>query len=115
MPSTVVHECNRVRPARSEPLDQIIGERPPACVFGPVIHRYPDAAPGHADGDLCTLGSPIAEVTVRLRFDPEQRRDVVIYAKGRWGKFGGPNSLVRARETDAGGGAAYYDQGVRIV
>jgi hypothetical protein len=60
------------------------------------------------------LSSPIAEVTVRVRLDAKQRRDVVLYAKGRWGKFGGPNALVRARETDAGGGAAYYDQGVRL-
>jgi anaerobic selenocysteine-containing dehydrogenase len=81
----------------------------------PQVTVHPDAAPGHADGDLATLESPVACVTVRLRFDPQQRRDVVIYAKGRWGKFGGPNALVRARETDAGGGAAYYDQGVRIV
>lgn len=79
-----------------------------------VITVHPDAAPGLADGDLARLSSPIAEVVVRLRFDAKQRRDVVIYAKGRWGKFGGPNALVRARETDAGGGAAYYDQGVRI-
>ena len=81
---------------------------------GPVT-MHPDAAPGFADGDLAVLESPIHRVVVRLRFDPKQRRDVVIYAKGRWGKFGGPNALVRARETDAGGGAAYYDQGVRIV
>jgi hypothetical protein len=53
-------------------------------------------------------------VEVRLRFDPKQRRDVVIYPKGRWGKFGGPNALTRARTTDAGEGAAYYDQGVAI-
>jgi anaerobic selenocysteine-containing dehydrogenase len=75
---------------------------------------HPDAAPGHADGDLVTLASPIAKAVVRLRFDEKQRRDVVVYAKGRWGIFGGPNALTRARETDAGGGAAYYDQGVRI-
>ena len=80
----------------------------------PMITVHPDAAPGRADGDLATLASPLAMVTVRLRFDPLQRRDVVVYAKGRWGKFGGPNALVRARETDAGGGAAYYDQGVTL-
>ena len=80
----------------------------------PTVTVHPDAAPGRAEGELATLASPIAEVAVRLRFDAKQRRDVVIYAKGRWGKFGGPNTLVRARETDAGGGAAYYDQGVRI-
>jgi anaerobic selenocysteine-containing dehydrogenase len=80
----------------------------------PPITLHPDAAPGHEDGSLARLVSPIGAVTVRLRFDPKQRRDVVIYSKGRWGKLGGPNSLIRARMTDAGGGAAYYDQGVRI-
>jgi anaerobic selenocysteine-containing dehydrogenase len=80
----------------------------------PVVTLHPDAAPGKRDGDEATLASPISSVRVRLRFDARQRRDVVIYPKGRWGAFGGPNSLVRARPTDAGGGAAYYDQGVRI-
>lgn len=80
----------------------------------PEVTLHPDAAPGRADGDLACLESPIGEVTVRLRFDDAQRRDVVIYNKGRWAKFGGPNALIRARTTDAGEGAAYYDQGVRI-
>ncbi len=80
----------------------------------PSITLHPDAAEGHEDGSLARLVSPIGEVTVRLRFDAKQRRDVVVYSKGRWGKLGGPNSLIRARVTDAGGGAAYYDQGVRI-
>src|SRR5262249_51017399 len=57
----------------------------------PLVTLHPDAAAGHADGDLVTLASPLASVTVRLRFDPKQRRDVVVYAKGRWAKFGGPN------------------------
>jgi anaerobic selenocysteine-containing dehydrogenase len=80
----------------------------------PVVTVHPDAAPGRAEGELVRLVSPINEVVVRLRLDAKQRRDVLIYPKGRWGKFGGPNTLVRARVTDAGEGAAYYDQGVRI-
>jgi anaerobic selenocysteine-containing dehydrogenase len=81
----------------------------------PIVIVHPDAAPGRADGDLARLCSALAEVTVRLRFDADQRRDVLVYHKGRWGKFGGPNALIRARVTDAGEGAAYYDQGVRIA
>jgi anaerobic selenocysteine-containing dehydrogenase len=80
-----------------------------------IVTVHPEAAPGLRDGDLAVLASPLAEVTVRVRLDPKQRRDTVLYAKGRWGTFGGPNKLVRARETDAGGGAAYYDQGVRLI
>jgi anaerobic selenocysteine-containing dehydrogenase len=80
----------------------------------PIVIVHPDAAPGKREGELALLSSPLAAVTVRIKLDPRQRRDVVVYAKGRWGKLGGPNALTAARETDAGGGAAYYDQGVRI-
>ncbi|MFO0757681.1 MAG: molybdopterin-dependent oxidoreductase [Byssovorax sp.] len=80
----------------------------------PIVTLHPDAAGGRPDGSLARLVSPLAAVTVRLRLDPRQRRDVVIYPKGRWGKHGGPNALTAARATDAGEGAAYYDQGVRI-
>ncbi len=81
----------------------------------PIVTLHPDAAPGLADGALATLASPLGEVVVRLKLDPRQRPDLVIYPKGRWGAFGGPNSLIRARLTDDGEGAAYYDQGVRLV
>lgn len=80
----------------------------------PEIVVHPDAARGIEEGALVRLSSPLGEATVRVAFDERQRRDVCIYRKGRWGSFGGPNSLIRARATDAGGGAAYYDQGVRI-
>jgi anaerobic selenocysteine-containing dehydrogenase len=80
----------------------------------PVVTVHPESAGGRGEGDRARLVSPIAEVEVRLHLDPQQRRDVLIYPKGRWGKFGGPNALVRARITDAGEGAAYYDQGVRL-
>jgi anaerobic selenocysteine-containing dehydrogenase len=79
-----------------------------------VITVHPDAAPGFVEGELVRLVSPLAEAVVRLAFDASQRNDVVIYPKGRWAKYGGPNTLVRARATDHGEGAAYYDQGVRI-
>lgn len=81
---------------------------------GEVI-AHPDAAPGLRDGMLAVLASPLARVLVRVRLDEKQRRDTVVYAKGRWGKFGGPNALIRARATDAGGGAAYYDQCVALL
>ena len=80
----------------------------------PDVTIHPEAAQGRREGDLVRLASPIASVIVRLRFDPKQRPDTVIYHKGRWGKFGGPNSLTRAVTTDFGEGAAYYDEGVRL-
>ena len=40
--------------------------------------------------------------------------DMLMIAKGGWLKHGCANALVRARLTDAGEGAAYYDEGVRL-
>ena len=80
----------------------------------PEVIVHPSAAPGLREADFGRLVSAVGEVMVRVRFDGKQRPDLVIYHKGRWGKFGGPNSLIRARSTDFGGGAAYYDEGVRL-
>ena len=53
---------------------------------------------------------------VRLRLDPAQRSDVVIVPKGgNYDRGNCANALVRARLSDAGGGAAYQDCRVRIV
>lgn len=77
---------------------------------------HPDAAPGFADGDLAVVESELASMTVRLRLDPRQRRDVVLMAKGGELKDGRcANALVPARMTDAGGGAVYYDTPVRLI
>jgi hypothetical protein len=53
---------------------------------------------------------------VRVRLDPRQRRDVALMDKGGWHHRGRcANALVRARTTDAGGGAVYYDTPVRLL
>jgi anaerobic selenocysteine-containing dehydrogenase len=76
---------------------------------------HPDAAPGFRDGDEARLVSRVSSMPVRLRFDPNQRRDVVLVAKGGQLRDGRcANALVRARLTDAGEGAAYYDEAVRV-
>ncbi len=77
---------------------------------------HPDAAPGFKEGDGCRLESVAGEMTVRLRFDSHQRRDVVLVPKGgslREGRCA--NVLIRARLTDAGEGGALYDEKVRIL
>jgi anaerobic selenocysteine-containing dehydrogenase len=82
----------------------------------PVATVHPDAAPAFRDGDLADLESEIARMTVRLRFDDRQRRDVLLLPKGGWLLKGAcANALVPARATDAGEGAVYYDTPVRIV
>jgi hypothetical protein len=62
------------------------------------------------------LESEVGTLPVTLRFDPRQRRDVVLMAKGGWlAKGQCANALTVARATDDGGGACYYDTPVRIV
>jgi len=79
-----------------------------------VVH--PDAAAGMSDGALARVESEIGALTVRLRFDPRQRRDVLLMEKGGWLHEGRcANALVPGRATDAGGCAVYYDTPVRIV
>jgi hypothetical protein len=52
---------------------------------------------------------------VRLRHDPDLRRDLLVVPKGGWLRHGAAaNALVRAETTDLGLGAAYYDEPVRL-
>jgi len=84
---------------------------------GPAVATlHPDAAAGFTDGAIARIESEAGAMDVRLRFDPRQRRDVVLMAKGGWLRDGRcANTLVPAVATDAGGGAVYYDTPVRIV
>jgi anaerobic selenocysteine-containing dehydrogenase len=77
---------------------------------------HPDAAAGVSDGELATLESSIGRLTVRVRHDPRQRRDVALIPKGGHLRDGAAaNALVRARVTDLGEGGALYDERVRLV
>jgi anaerobic selenocysteine-containing dehydrogenase len=76
---------------------------------------HPDSAAGfHAD-DVVTLESEHGQLTVRLKLDPNQRRDIVLVPKGGWLNKGRcANALIKAQTTDAGDCAVYYDTPVRI-
>jgi anaerobic selenocysteine-containing dehydrogenase len=77
---------------------------------------HPDAAPGFADGDEAVVESEVGSLTVRLGFDPRQRRDMLLMDKGGWLQAGRcANALIPARETDHGGCAVYYDTPVRLL
>lgn len=81
-----------------------------------LVTVHPDAAAGVPDGALCRMESRVGSMTVRLRHDPAQRRDVAITPKGgdlRGGRAA--NALIRARVTDLGEGGALYEEGVRLV
>jgi anaerobic selenocysteine-containing dehydrogenase len=83
---------------------------------GPLeVTVHPEAAAGIAHGAVARLESAIAALTVRVRHDPAQRRDVALVPKG--GRFHAglcANTLIRARLSDHGEGAA-LDELVRLV
>jgi anaerobic selenocysteine-containing dehydrogenase len=84
---------------------------------GPCLRAtvHPDVARGVADGGQARLVSALGALTVTLRHDPSQRRDVVIVPKGgHYDRGQAANALIRARTTDLGDGAAYQDAHVRI-
>jgi anaerobic selenocysteine-containing dehydrogenase len=77
---------------------------------------HPDVSQGVPDGAICTIESAIGSMTVRLRHDPKQRRDVALTAKGGHLEDGCcANALIRARITDLGEGGALYEERIRIV
>ncbi len=78
-----------------------------------VVH--PDAAAGFHEGQLVRLVTPRGHLTVKLRFDPHQRPDLVLMEKGGWLHAGRcANALIEAQVTDDGQCAVYYDTRVQI-
>jgi anaerobic selenocysteine-containing dehydrogenase len=82
----------------------------------PVLTVHPEAASGLADGAICKIESRVGSMSVRLRHDPKQRRDVALLPKGGH-RFRGAcaNSLIESRITDLGEGGALYEQCIRII
>lgn len=79
---------------------------------------HPDATRGQglSDGDEAYLESPAGRLRVRVVHDGAQRTDVVLVPKGGHYDDGTcANTLVTARSTDAGEGAAYLDCRVRFA
>ena len=77
---------------------------------------HPAAAPGFADGDVVSLRTAAGSMQVRLRFDDQQRTDVVVMEKGGWLSAGRcANALIGASLTDHGECAIYYDTPVEIL
>jgi anaerobic selenocysteine-containing dehydrogenase len=76
---------------------------------------HPGSASGFRTGDRATLESHLGSIEVVLRLDDCVRPDVVLLPKGGMLRDGRcANLLVAAVETDDGGGAAYYDELVRL-
>ncbi|WP_437593434.1 molybdopterin-dependent oxidoreductase [Sorangium sp. So ce1000] len=80
-----------------------------------VVTVHPDAACGVPDGGACRIASRVGAMTVLLRHDPAQRRDVALIPKGGHLRDGRcANALITARTTDIGEGGALYEERVRI-
>ena len=84
---------------------------------GPVVVTvHPDAAQGIPDGGVARLESALGSLPIQVRHDPQQRRDVALMSKGgHLRENRSANVLAKARTTDIGGGAALYDEPVRIA
>lgn len=77
---------------------------------------HPDSAAGFNSDDIVKLESEHGELTVRLKLEATQRRDIVLVPKGGWLNKGRcANALIKAQTTDAGDCAVYYDTPVRIL
>jgi anaerobic selenocysteine-containing dehydrogenase len=123
----LIHEINPEppRPTKKRPLLLMAlatekaqsSQWPSRLQAGPAaVTIHPDAANGFEEGQIAHLESEIGKLEVRIRLDDRQRRDVALIDKGGWYHRGRcANALVEARETDAGGGAAYYDTPVRLI
>ena len=89
----------------------------PSCGALLTSFVHPDSAPsGLIEGDAVVLESARGRVNAVLRLDSRQRRDVAIVPKG--GSFDrgtSANSLIQARPTDRGLGAAFLDCRVRLL
>ncbi len=81
----------------------------------PEISVHPDSAAGVSDGGTARLVSRLGALVVRVKHDPNQRRDLAIGAKGGHQQDGHClNLLIAAQTTDIGEGGALYDEPVRL-
>ena len=61
------------------------------------------------------LVTELGFLDVSIGTDADVHPECVVYRRGPWGKFGGGvNRIVRAVETDLGGGSAFYEQRCRL-
>ena len=76
---------------------------------------HPDSAPV-PDGAYAYVETAQGRLKVRLRHDAQVHPQLVLLPKGGMMRQGlCPNELIRARETDLGGGANYYEEPARLV
>src|SRR5690606_4240287 len=81
-----------------------------------VLTAHPSAAAGLEDGAEAWLESRVGRLRVVLKLDARYRPDTVYAPRARSVALGKcVNAILSARLTDHGEGAAYLDEGVRLV
>ncbi len=61
------------------------------------------------------LVTDLGKLEIKIKFDKSLHPDAIIYRRGDWMMYkGGINTLIEARLTDSGNGAAYYAQKARL-
>ena len=85
---------------------------PPAV---PVARIHPNSAPGFSQGQRAIVETRQGSLQVHLKLDDTVHPRLLLLSKGGMLRHGGcPNQLIRARETDIGGGANYYEEPARL-
>lgn len=88
------------------------GDGPLPCV----VNAAHAEALGFAEGEEALVQSPVGELRIRLKLDPETRADLCLIRRGGWIKAGrGVNLLTKALVSTLGGGTAYYQTRVRLA
>ncbi len=79
------------------------------------LHPAEAAKIGVGDGEEITVVSRVGRTRARLRLDPRQRRDVVVFPRGKWLSSGSSvNLLTPDLVSEVGGGAPFYEARVRL-
>jgi anaerobic selenocysteine-containing dehydrogenase len=79
------------------------------------VTAHPAACRGIVDGGEAWLESRVGKLRVIVRHDSAFRADTIYAPRARSHRRGFcVNAIISARETDFGGGAAYYDEPVRL-
>jgi anaerobic selenocysteine-containing dehydrogenase len=81
------------------------------------IRLHPDEAAraGIIDGETVSVESEVGATLGRLRLSEEERRDTLVFPRGKWISSGSSaNLLTRDVVSRVGNGAAYYETRVRI-
>lgn len=102
--------------AISTPRSQSSQQAGPVEPGLPPARVHPAAARGIGHGEAAWLESANGRLQVRVLHEPRVHPEAVWMDKGGMLRDDRcANALVQARETDLGGGAAYYDEPVRLV